>query len=478
MFGASRGGGVKPQSVSPLLAALIIAAFFTQATAQEFAPPNFPFVDSNDGPSPDAAGSSELLPEETLPLPVTTGEGRPREPIPLPPVESVGLEHRLSLMEAQRLAMEYHPALREARARVRAARGNWLQVGLRPNPEIAYSASEIGDEGRAGQQGGYFSQEFVTAGKLEKNRAIASRSIGAAEQRAETARLQVLTTVRMNYFEMLAAERSVVLANQLVAIANEAVKVSEGRLEAMDIPRVTLLQSEVERESTMLLEVQSTERRDAAWRRLAAAIGVSDPQPVSLDDALSQPLPEFHWETIRTRLLTESPELAELQMQVDRARARVRRESVEKVPNVTVQAGTQFDNATEDQIANVQVSVPIPVFDRNQGAIAEACGELAAAQAALQQRELILEQRLAAELRDYTTARERTIRYADKVLPTARETLQMMNAGYQSGELDYLQVLTIQQAYTQQSISYLRDLETAWKKWALIDGLLVGPVSE
>jgi cobalt-zinc-cadmium efflux system outer membrane protein len=325
-------------------------------------------------------------------------------------------------------------------------------------------------------QGGWLSNEFVTAGKLGLARAVANREIAAAEQRAETVRLQVLTTVRDYYFEMLAAQRGVELAGQLVNIAGESVRVSELRLKALDIPRVTLLQSQVERESTALLEVQATERRDAAWRRLARIIDIHDPQPVELDDALNEPLPALNWEVVRSRVLSESPELSELRYAVDRARSQVQLASAGRVPNVMVQAGAQHDNVTDDNIANVQVSVPLPVFNRNQGAVAQACGELAAAQAALERRELALEQRLAAALRDYATARERALKYAAKVLPVARETLEIMNAGYQERELEYVQVLSMQQTYAQQNLSYLQDLETAWKKWAEIDGLLVGPL--
>jgi cobalt-zinc-cadmium efflux system outer membrane protein len=287
-------------------------------------------------------------------------------------------------------------------------------------------------------------------------------------------RLQVLTTVRVYFFEMLAAQRAVELANQLVEIADESVRVSDLRLKALDIPRVTLLQSQVERESTALLEVQATERRDAAWRRLAQVTGLRNADPLVLADALGQPLPELQWEVVRARLVAESPELSELRYEVERARYAVRSASAGRVPNVTVQAGGQRDNTTGDDVANVQVSVPLPIFNRNQGTIAKARGELAAAQAALERRELALEQRLAAVMRDYATARERAIKYAERVLPVARETLEIMNAGYKDGELDYLQVLSIQQTYAQQILSYLQDLETAWKKWAEIDGLLVG----
>jgi outer membrane protein, heavy metal efflux system len=120
--------------------------------------------------------------------------------------------------------------------------------------------------------------------------------------------------------------------------------------------------------------------------------------------------------------------------------------------------------------------MPIPVFNRNQGAIAQACGELTAAQAALEQRELALQQRLAAAMRDYATAKQRVARYSETIIPTARQSLDIINRAYEQGELDYLQVLAIQKTYTETNQSYLQDLEIAWKQWAEIDGLLVGPL--
>jgi hypothetical protein len=53
----------------------------------------------------------------------------------------------------------------------------------------------------------------------------------------------------------------------------------------------------------------------------------------------------------------------------------------------------------------------------------------------------------------------------------------MTSQGYQQGGLEYLQLLSVQQMYAQANVAYLRDLETAWKKWAEIEGLLVGTVS-
>jgi cobalt-zinc-cadmium efflux system outer membrane protein len=399
------------------------------------------------------------------------------ELVPFPETDPANLGDQLSLVQAEAMAQSFHPALRAAAGQLQAARGNWVQVGLKPNPEIGYSGAEIGNEGQAGQQGGYVGQEFVTANKLGLNRAVASREVAAAEQRLEQMRLQVLTTVRIGYIEALAAERAVTLARQLNEIAAQAVRVSELRLEALAIPRSTLLQSQIEGESAALLEQQATQRREAAWRRLRAVVSFENESTRTLEDLFARPLPEYEWESARERLLSNSPELAELRFAVERAQLAVERATAGRVPNVSVQAGAAFDNATDDTIANVQVSLPLPVFNRNQGAITQACGELAAARAALQARELALSQRLAAALRDYETARLRVVRYAETILPTARQTLDMTSQGYQQGGLEYLQLLSVQQMYAQANVAYLRDLETAWKKWAEIEGLLVGTVS-
>jgi cobalt-zinc-cadmium efflux system outer membrane protein len=300
--------------------------------------------------------------------------------------------------------------------------------------------------------------------------------VSAAEQRYELTRLQLITSVRMYFYEALAAERALALAGKLRSIAAQSVTLSDKRLQALEGSRAALLQSQIESESASLLVEQATNRREAAWRRLASLLGTESEPPKSLEDTLLQPLPELGWESTRERILADSPELAELRYDVERARWAVTRARAGRVPNVDMEAGVAKDNATGDTIASVQVSMPIPVFNRNQGAIAQAGGELTAAQAALEQRELMLQQRLAAALRDYATARQRVAQYSETIIPKARESLDIITHAYEQGELDYLQLLAIQQTYTEKNIAYLQDLEIAWKKWAEIDGLLVGPL--
>jgi outer membrane protein, heavy metal efflux system len=265
----------------------------------------------------------------------------------------------------------------------------------------------------------------------------------------------------------------------LGTIANEAVRASELRLQADEISRAALLQTQIASESTNLLEQEAANRFDGAQRQLAIMIGRNphkDPLP-TLADGFQEPLPPLDWETTRARILSDSPEIAEAHFNVERARWAVSRATAGRVPNVMVMAATQYDNMSGDTVANVQIGVPLPVFDRKQGDIAEACGELTAAQAALEQTQWSLEQRLAGALRDYLTARQRVNKYTDTILPATRESLTMFTQAYQQGELDYLQLITAQQTYTEKHLAYLKDLEMAWQKWAEIESLLVERLS-
>ena len=287
-----------------------------------------------------------------------------------------------------------------------------------------------------------------------------------------------MTSTRKVYFEALAAERAVVLAHQLNDIAAQSTSISERRLKAMDVPKTSLLQSQIESESAALLEQQANERVTAARRRLGTVLGNPDQKVAQLEDVFSRPLPELDLASVQCRLMQDSPELAELHFAVDRARWAVERANAGRTPNLNMQAGVQFDNATNDTIANVQFSMPIPVHDRNQGAIMQSCGELAAAQAALEARQLAIQERLTIAMRDYTTARERVAKYNEKILPAAKETLDLITAGYQQGQLEYVQVYNVQQIYANKNLSYLQDLATAWQRWAEIDGFLVGDISQ
>ncbi len=240
------------------------------------------------------------------------------------PLPSAG--QALSLAEIESLALANYPALQASQANVEAARGRWLQAGLWPNPVIGYESDDVGARGTAGKQGGFVGQEFVTAGKLGLSRAVASQQIAAADQRYTQFRLHAVLAARTDYYETLAAQRTVTLLRELQQVTTKAVEASQLRVQAQEESAASLLQTQIENDSVQLLEEEAANRYDAGRRRLLILIGRPD-QPVKLDDAFAQPLPALDWESTRNRVLNESPQLAEAQFAVEAARFAVRRGS-------------------------------------------------------------------------------------------------------------------------------------------------------
>ena len=123
-----------------------------------------------------------------------------------------------------------------------------------------------------------------------------------------------------------------------------------------------------------------------------------------------------------SRLLTASPEIAAAAMQVRRAQAAFERAQVEPMPNVNVQGLVNWqDNGIGGKPdGDIAVTVPIPIFDRNQGAIQRAQQELTAARRAESQVELELQQRLAPIFEQYSNAHNQVKRYCEQILPSRR----------------------------------------------------------
>jgi cobalt-zinc-cadmium efflux system outer membrane protein len=378
----------------------------------------------------------------------------------------------LSLEELEQLAFANNPAIAQAAAHAAALRGRWVQVGLPPNPTAGYTGTEIGNDGRAGQQGGFVGQEFVTGGKLRLNRAIVDGEIQQAEQFLEMLRLRTRTDVRRAFYAALIAQRRMDLADELVRITGQAVESSRELLQAQEIPQAGLLQTQVEQQNAAILLQAATNERSGAWRELSAVVG-SDLAERRVSGDVSQLPAGLDWDEQLRRLTTSSPEMAAAFANVSRAEAVLRRESVEPIPNLDTQVSVQFDNATEDTITSVTLGVPLPIWNRNQGGIRQAQAEVTEARRSLQRTELDIKRRLAVAFQQYATARAQAEAYATEILPKAQETLELVQRGYRLGELGYLDLLTAQRTYSQTNLSYLDALSALWANWNEIDGLLL-----
>lgn len=375
------------------------------------------------------------------------------------------------------MALQYNPTLSQAAAQVEAARGRAIQAGLCPNPVLGYESDEVGAGGNAGQQGVFVEQLIVTAGKLQLSRQKFSQEIVQGQWQALAQQYRVLNSVRIQYYRVLALQRLVEVQEELLNLVEDAAITTEQLTNVGQANRPDLLQARVEVQQRQIALVNTQARQRAAWQELAALIGNPYLPVARLAGDLDQGSSEIDMEATWARLLEASPEIQIARADVARNNIGVRREEVEPIPNIQLRGSTQYNAETENQQAGVEVGFRLPIFDRNQGNIRAAHGELIRAQWELQRVQYSLRDRLAGVYAEYVNNRTIVEAYRETVLPQTQEAYELYLESFQQQRAAWPQVLIAQRNYIQARIEYveasltLRRAEVALEGLLLVDGL-------
>lgn len=380
-----------------------------------------------------------------------------------------------SLSDLIQMTLDLNPRLAQAALAIDAARGRAVQAGLYPNPTVSVNLDELGD--RTGPQGvntlPLVSQEIVTAHKLTLSRSAGDREVDQASLELAAERYQRFTAVRQSYFELLTLRRRTDILRELVRLAQESLDRTEKLLNAKEVARLDLVQMEVELERYRA-ELEATRQElPAAFRRLAASVGAQGLPGAPVAGSLEMPVPLYDLEKARAFMLETHPDVQSARVGVERAQLLLKRAQVQPIPNVTVGAGyvRQNQNKSDDWV--IGFSVPVPVWDRNQGNIAAAQAQVGSAIQQIGRVENDLVERLAEAYRAYAAAQQRAERYRSAILPRARETYKLSLEAYQGGQFGYLRVLEAQRSVAQADLEYNRALGELWGAASVIAGLLL-----
>lgn len=382
----------------------------------------------------------------------------------------------LTLRDVLMLSVSRSPELHVYPCELRAADARALQAGLLPNPEFAIEIEELAGSGdRSGFDAAEttvrIDQPIELGGKRTKRKRVVQLDRELTEWDYESARLDVIREATQVFVAVLAAQDRVVLAGKLVELSQQAQAAVAQRVEAGRDSPVDELRASVAL-SMSRIEQQKAEKTLAAARHKLAAVwgGKADLFDRVSGDLyqISPPsLPEDPLSAIAT-----NPDVGRWETQEHRQRAVLRLAKADAVPDVTVGAGVQRFEETGDSAMVVGLSVPLPLFDRNQGGVREAVAELAK----------ICRQREAAQVRTLAALSEAvsaaSIAYGEAttlredVLPRAEQAFHAAEDGYRRGKFDYLYVLDTQRTLFETRARYIDAAEACHEAHADVRRLL------
>jgi len=391
-----------------------------------------------------------------------------------------GADEPLTLAQAFALVLARNPELAASAAEIRAREAHVVQAGLRPNPHLE---AEVENVGGSGTREGFeetettvgLSQLLELAGKRGKRRRVAELATDLARFDHEARRLAALGATTKAFVRALAAQERVKIAADLEQLAGQGVDAMRAQVGAGAAPgvevsraRVTLARSDVARR-------RAERELEAAARALATTWGEAGLGTRELAGDLSLPASLPSLAAVEDSA-AEGPDVARWASELEERRAAVALEEAGRVPDVTVGAAGRHFSDNGDNALVFDLSVPLPVFDRNQGAVAEARHRLEKAHAEREAAVLAARGAVASAYAELAAAHEEAARLRDDVIPEARRAFDGARAAYRQGAFRVVDVLDAQRTLFDLRTDYVAALETFHVQAAEVARLTGAPV--
>ncbi|MEI9996891.1 MAG: TolC family protein [Rhizomicrobium sp.] len=355
----------------------------------------------------------------------------------------------LTVREAVQRALAASPRLDAARAGVAAAAGTELQSHLLPNPELSVEAENIiGTGPYRGLSGSEFTygvaQLIELGGKRDARQQAAAANRRAAETELSAAQLDLVRDVTLAYMDAVAAEEGVRLAKDLEGTARSVFADVSRRVAAARDPlfqrsraEMALTNATIARQRAESALVTARQKLGRYWgepivtESLAGNVFFVAQAPDALADYEAK--------------LKDAPDLVRFARLRDAREADLALARAGAVPDVRASLGVrQF--AGRDAALVAGVSIPIPVFNENEGEIARAGAEVTRISSERRQAELERSQQLVDALGRWKSAFAEIKSLKDAALPQAQRAFTLALAGYRVGGFQYLDVLDTQRA--------------------------------
>ena len=378
--------------------------------------------------------------------------------------EPNGRANTITMEEAVRRALDASPGLKARDELVAGADANVRQSGAWPNPTIEGQLENFGGSGRFSDIDESeltlgLTQRIEHAGKREGRLAVAAAEREGAVLERERKQLDVRFDARRAFVEVVTAQAALDNAASRLKAAKEIEAMAARRVNAARDPITVKLRAEIQTAEARTAHAQAEHDLHNAKRTLAVLWGEPDAE-FAADASSLQPPPG----TKRDLAALPSPDVQAREIAAQRAAAKVELERANGRSDVSVGLGVRrFENGG-DLAGVLTLSMPLAVFDTNQGNVYRAAAERRAADLDVEDARRRYLTALVALEEDVARSRAEYDAVHDELLPRARAALKAARHGYDAGAFGYQDLAESQRILnelTDREIEALRKLHLA-----------------
>ena len=414
-------------------------------------------AEQGDAPNAEASGARTAT---AAPIPRANVAHEPRLPQAEGP-SAPDVEGRpLALRRAMALALLGNPGFHASSWEVRAAEARRVQAGLWPNPELGVEVEEaFGDRNGLHESNIVVSigQAIALGGRIGKQERVAKFERNMAGWDYEAKRLDVLTQTARAFVAVLAAQRKVALTQGTVRTAEAVARTASDRVKGGAASPVEETRAKVALAAARTELVREREDLQVARIRLAATWGATDATFAEAVGELDVDLALPSLSEVSSRL-ARNPDVMRAAVAIMQRQAAVDLEKAKRIPDITLEAGYQRIEESNEDAFVAGISIPLPIFDRNQGGVREARASLSKARWEQQELRVRVRTALAESYSKLATAVHQRRAFRSEILPGSESAFQAISEGYRQGTFDYMEVLNTQQSLAGARKEYLEVL--------------------
>jgi cobalt-zinc-cadmium efflux system outer membrane protein len=371
----------------------------------------------------------------------------------------------LTLQQAIALARQKNPTLLSAQQHVIATRASEVTAGLRQNPNLTLSGSDVtlaaNNPGNPYSYAANVSRLFERGQKRRWRLDLAHSTTDVTQSQYQDTERQTILAVKQAFTQMLAAKAGLKIAEDNLQGYRKTVELSKHRLDAGDISatdfdriELQLAEFEADDDNANLNLVQS-------GAQLKMLLGIDTPAPAfDIIGTLDPPPINLTLPEVEQRALAERPDYRAAQQSLRLAESNVKLAEAYGTTDPTL--GGEYDRSGNDNSAGFQVNIPLRIFDRNQGekertryeAQSSRFAEIAARNQVIND----VDQAWAA----YETATAQSRRYNGHYLAQASRVRENLEFSYRHGGSTLLDYLDALRDYRQTNLDALNANVQVW----------------
>lgn len=398
----------------------------------------------------------------------------------------------LTLVEAQRRSLTVNPAFLADAREGTIARGELRQARVQGlNPELELEAPRAASDAGVGEYEARLSQEVPWAGQRGLRIRAAELGVARADWGVRNAAREALAATTLAYFAALAAERRLGLATELEQLNDRLLSAARVQLQEGEISALEANLASIENGRARARVLAAQRQAASARLELQRLTGIAPDRTVHLSDpGITMPSSSaLSGDSLLTVALERRPDLAASRSATEQADALARLARREGIPNLRLgafverteipgSAVTEGKPAYESPRLGLAVSVPVPLFDRNQGTAAQRSAQAEQAHLSRSAMELTVRTQVSDALRAYATAQEEAGVFERDVLEPARSNQQLLDTAFRAGKLNLTTLLLLRNQLLDAELGYWDAWLAARRAWVELQSAIAAFVPD